>query len=276
MLEWGAAFPDTVPFANYISHMQNVCCFIGSPVTWLTPAVRDVARGLKKCQDDSFRFPNFIRSSLLLRIIQQETAAIEFPQSCWMSFLLALRTPSENLKLTRPYRGDEISAFSPQREKSLIGMRTAPDGGFLVAKLKWRKNLACGCILRRPCFCFGDRASARACCPAHVMWPAIRARVPSGSPLFTAFNQRNFDRIIRAVFTRLGVTDATRYSSHGFRRGTAQELKETGSPWTAVATAGLWRSPAFRGYVDMTADVEQGIRKLVPIDSDSDTGPEAE
>ena len=35
---------------------------------------------------------------------------------------------------------------------------------------------------------------------------------------------------------RLRVPEAPRYSSHAFRRGAAQELKESGSPWVG----GVW------------------------------------
>ena len=65
-----SVFSDTTSYANYISHLQKVCFFIGSPVTWLTPAVRHVAKGLGKCHDVSFEFPNFARSRLLIRIIR--------------------------------------------------------------------------------------------------------------------------------------------------------------------------------------------------------------
>ena len=188
-----------------------------------------------------------------------------------MSFLVAFRVPAESIQLTRAYRRDEINAFPPQREKALIGLRTTQDGCFLVDKLKWRKNIAGGRILRLPCFCGGDRLSSRACCPVHVLWPAIRARVPPGSPLFSAVDGRNFNRIARAVLTRLRVSAATRYSPHGFRRGPAQELKEVGSPWDGVTTAGLWRPPALRGYLDMTTDVEQCVRSLFPVDTDSES-----
>ena len=40
--------------------------------------------------------------------------------------------------------------------------------------------------------------------------------------------------------------------------GTAQELKDSAAPWSAIASSGLWRSPAFRGYVDMSRGVEMG------------------
>ena len=158
---------------------------------------------------------------------------------------------------------------------ALVGVRTTPDGCFLVAKFKWRKNITCGFVLRRPCFCRGDRPAARACFPVHALWPSIRELVPPGQPLFTTVNSRNFNMILRAVLTRIRITAAKRYSSHGLRRGASQELEEVGSPWAVVAAAGLWRSPAFRGYVDLTAEVEQGVRSLFPVDSDSESDAEA-
>ena len=147
-------------------------------------------------------------------------------------------------------------------------MRTSSDGPFPGPKLKWRSNVIGGCIIRRPCFFGGDRPASSAFFPVHVIWPAIRARVPPDSPLFSTVNERNFNRTPRAVLLKLHVADALRYIPHGIRRGTAQELKEVGYPWAVVASAGLWNSPAFRGYVDMSADVEHGVLSLFPADSD--------
>ena len=56
--------------------------------------------------------------------------------------------------------------------------------------------------------------------------------------------------------------------------GTSQELKESGSPWTAVASSGFWRSPSFRGYVDLSRDVEIGVQQLFDVDLDSDSADE--
>ena len=101
VLEWSAAFDSTATFANYASRIQKVCFFIGPPASWQTPAVRHVANGLKKCQENSFKFPNFSRIDLLLRIIRHETVVSECAQACWMSFLFAFRVPSETLQLVR-------------------------------------------------------------------------------------------------------------------------------------------------------------------------------
>ena len=112
---------------------------------------------------------------------------------------------------------------------------------------------------------------ANAFFPVHILWPSIRARVPPGDHISSSANARNFNRIFRASLRKLQVGDSDSYSSHGFRRGTAQDLETNGSPWAVVATAGLWNSPDFRGYVGRTADVEQGVRNLFAVGPDSES-----
>ena len=72
----------------------------------------------------------------------------------------------------------------------------------------------------------------------------------------------------------MNAPEAHRYSSHGFRSGTSQELKETGSPWSAVASLGILHSPAFRGYLDMSRGVEMGARQLFDVDLESESEAE--
>ena len=74
-------------------------------VSWLTTDGRHVSKGLKKCQRSSFKFPNFSRAELLLRIIRHEKAPVEFAKACWMSPLLEFRVPSEKMHLVRAYMG---------------------------------------------------------------------------------------------------------------------------------------------------------------------------
>ena len=139
-------------------------------------------------------------------------------------------------------------------------------------ELSHRKNLVYGCILRRPCFCSVWTLRATALCPVHAFWPLIKARVQSGSLLPPFITRRNISRIIKAVLAKLSVPHAERYSSHGSRRGSAQELKETGSPWTAVAGAGRWRSTSLLSYVGTSADAECDMANLLanPLLSESE------
>ena len=188
------------------------------------------ARGLKKCQDPSFRFSNFARCPLLLRIIEHDSAGIEFAQAGFFSFLFSLRVPSETLVLRRAYSSDPMETFCPHPDEALMGVRTVGGEPFLFAKFSWRKNMASGCILRRPCFCNLTNRKAALICPVHVSWPLIRCRVDPGKPIFSAVNRRNFNRILKVVLAKLRIPEADRYSSHASRRGTSQELKESGSP----------------------------------------------
>ena len=185
ILQWSCVFNDTATYGNYVSLLEKACLFLRFSTSWSTPAVRHVARGLKKCQDRSFRFPNFIRSHLLVRILTHETARSEFAQACFFSFLFSFRVPSETLQLRRAYNTDDLEGFTPQLEKALIGVRTIDGQDFLLVKLTTRKNLTSGCILRRPCFCHLAARKASQLCPVHVMWAAVRHRVDPGQLLFS-------------------------------------------------------------------------------------------
>ena len=110
--------------------------------------------------------------------------------------------------------------------------------------------------------------------PVYISRALIRRRVAPGDPLFSDFNRRNFNGSFKAAMAQLRVPEAHRYSSHGFRRWTTQELNETGPPWSAVATSGEWHSSAVRGYVDMSRDVELVVHQLFEVDMDSTSGQE--
>ena len=235
----------------------------------LTPKVRHVANGLKKSQNRSFRFSNFARSPLLTQLIRRESVQSEFAHASFFSFLFAIRVPSESLHLRRANRGDQLIAFSPQPEKALIGTAVVGGGNFLVAKFSWRGNMVGGCILRRPCFCLLGRRHDTSLLPIRRFWAEVRRRVSPGQLLFRSVSRGNFNRMLKAVFTQLHVPGAERYSSHGFRRGAAQELKESCSPFAAVASAGVWKSPSPRGYIDVAKDVEMGVSALFDADQDS-------
>ena len=214
-------------------------------------------------------FANSIRSQLLAKIVEHETPGSEFPQEAFLSFLLSFRVPSEALQLRRAYADDPLTVFSPQREKAIIGVRFDGDEPFLIVKLAWRKNLPGGCILRHPCFCNLTNAKAKKLRPVHIFWKNIRSRVAPGAQLFVAVNRRNFNRTLKAALARMGTPEAERYSSHAFRRGASQELKESGFQWSVVASSGIWHSPAFRGYLDMSRDVEVGAQQLFDADMGS-------
>ena len=99
----------------------------------------------------------------------------------------------------------------------------------------------------------------------------------SGAKLFSSYYDAKVNKTINAVLSKLNVPHAQRYSSHGFRRGAANELKTSGSQWSLVATLGDWRSLALRGYVDVTPEMDRDMANLLieTEDIDSDLNDEA-
>ena len=130
-------------------------------------------------------------------------------------------------------------------EKAPICVRAADGESFPIDKLAWRRDLSSGCIIRRPFFCALPVPRAASLCPVHTFWPLIRRRVEPGAQLFSLAKRRNFNLTSNAVFSEMGIPDAGRYSSHAARWGDTQELTESGPPWSAAASSGLWHSPRF-------------------------------
>ena len=131
MLAWSAVFNDTATYYNYTIRLQKVCFFLGSSSDWLTPAVRHLAKCLKKCQDKSSKFPNFIRSRLPLRLVKSGAIRSYFAQACLFSFIFNFRVPSETLQLRRPYRNGRMAEFPPHAE------RPSSDPGRLMVLTTW-------------------------------------------------------------------------------------------------------------------------------------------
>ena len=179
---------------------------------------------------------------------------------------------SETLMIRRAVSNDPIADHNPHPDKALIKIATLGDRPYLVLKFSFRKNLAYGCIIRRPCFCSMGTNRALALCPVRRFWPLIRDRVSSGRPLLLTVTRRNINRIIKDVIGNLAAHRSERYSSHALRPGSAQELKETGSPREVVASAGRRRPASLLSYVDTSADVETDMSNLLanPLLSESE------
>ena len=262
VIEWSSIFNPGATFNNYVNYLKKACFYLDQPIDWATPAVSNIIKGLRLAGKAKLRFPNFIDSSLVVAIMKHEGKS-EFAQLAFLSFLFALRVPSEALTLERAYKRDELSDFLPIKGRALIGLRGPEGQERLIIRLARRKNLPQGCIMARPCFCELSSEIAHQLCPVHFFWPLVTQRVRSGEKLFPSYSATKANNALKAILTKLNVTHANKYSSHGFRRGAANELKATGSQWSTIATIGGWKSLAFKGYVDLTTEVDRDMAKLL-------------
>ena len=248
--------------------------FISQPTSWWTPAITSLCKGTKLASKGEVRFPNFITGDIVIRIMHREKHSGEFGQLAFIAFLCALRVPSEAWPLRRAYTSDNLDGFAPLDGQAIIGLRGPPTAPVLTLRLASRRNLPHGCILKRPCLCDIAKCVEHKPFPVHFLWPVIRARVAPPGLIFPTYTRRNVNSVLKGVLGKLSIPEASRYSPRGFRMGDAQELKSTGSQWSTVAAAGFWHSLAFKGYVDLTADVARDLSQLLidgyPFDSDED------
>ena len=96
-----------------------------------------------------------------------------------------------------------------------------------------------------------------ALCPVHAFEQWCRESRQMPGRVFRGLDYTRFVRAFRLHLAALNVPDAANYTSHGFRRGTAQEMLRNGSRLAEILTAGDWRSPAFLAYLE-TAEIEEG------------------
>ena len=150
---WGSVFKPGRAYRNYVSHLKKACFLAELPLAWYTPAVIGIPRGLKAARNTSFRFPNLLYTADLSLIIDELGWEGEFSQLRFIPFLFPLRIPSGALVMRRAFPEGIISERVAQKERALIGVRKFHSLDALIVKMTARKNLTCGCILKRPCLC---------------------------------------------------------------------------------------------------------------------------
>lgn len=173
---WSCLFRPGRTFSQYLSHLMKAPILLHQPTDWLSPKIRSVARGLANAQDISFRFQNYMFADELLRLIKFAKLPTELGQAAFLSVLGLLRVPSETLMIQLACGSDLLTDFSPHDTKILAGIRAIQGSGMLLIKFSRRKNIKRGCIPRRPFLCDEPSTLARIFCPAHKLWPLIRAR----------------------------------------------------------------------------------------------------
>ena len=109
-----------------MGYVRKDCFYIEIPLNWDTQAVNNCVAGLKLAGKGEFRFPNFVRIEFISRIVNRETRDGEFAQISFLSFLYALRVPSEALILRIAYKNDDLTGQAPMRDTALFGLRGPP------------------------------------------------------------------------------------------------------------------------------------------------------
>ena len=148
----GAIFRPGQTYSNYVGYVRKACHYLELPLSRGTPSVKNCVAALKLQAKGKFRFPKFITSEIIAKIIAHGTRDGVIAQLSYLSFQLALRVSSEALILRRDYKNDDFPGQSPMKNTSIIGLLGEPGAEFLAIRFERRKNLPDGCILPSPFF----------------------------------------------------------------------------------------------------------------------------
>ena len=80
-------------------YVRKAFHYLGLPLNWDTPAVENAVAPVMLVGSGGFCFPNFPRSDFTARVQPKETRDCPFAHIPFVSFLYALRAPSDDLIL---------------------------------------------------------------------------------------------------------------------------------------------------------------------------------
>ena len=230
--------PDSA--AKYVTAIRWAHVFLGFPTgEWDSPSLRQVIQGAIKLRCSPVRKAAAIRWPLLRQLVRHSRRRGLLEQAC--AYVLAanfmLRVPSECL----PLRFDNLELHSQMRE--------VQDGGKIALEisLNRRKNKPQGSVMVRSCRCPQDSVV----CPVHCVSELVVTQNRQRRGKLFSLSETGFVRTLREHLSYLQVDSPKLYSSHSFRRGTAQELiASPGGRLVEVLKAGEWSSSSFLEYQD--------------------------
>ena len=261
-------FKPVGTFGNYLAHLPKACQLLQIPPTWMSCAVRGVAKGLENAQDLSLKFGNYMFKPLSRSLMNHEPLRTECGRLFYLSYVFILRLPSEALPARRAAAGASLLTRHPLPRQSVLGLRSMPDGQqCLVLKLRTRKHVRSGAVLFRPCFCSGAVLASAGICPIHDFWRIVVESYAQDSPLFPSLIKRNINRILKGALRSTHVDESESYTTHCFRRGASMELKRSGPTLAQVLKTVGWNSADYRSYLSFVEDEATNIR-LILMDTD--------
>ena len=262
ILAWSHTFRCVGTFCNYLGYLRTACVALDiSPPPVADPALHHAKVAITKRMLFSSRPRPFIQHCLVRNMVSSASSlhlSHEHGMAMlWLaSYSFLLRVPSEALPMMRGGPGVDSNAQS---------VLLLDHEGSLVLRLKSRKNKQTGSVLKRKCSCSGCPTM----CAVHGLWHGFFAHLQPGSQPWADISATSANRLLREAVGKLGMPEPNTYCTHGFRRGHAKDLQQSGAPLTEILAAGEWRSRAVTRYLDL-ADLETEVVLEAAMVSDND------
>ena len=256
LVAWSTTFRTANVFGNYLAGVRFACQLADIPFEHTFHAdVTRAKQAIKKREGPGrpkmhLQWRVVSRISCLAEAEHEITEAMLYRLAYW--FLLRVR--SECLPIEVGTK-DEAHHDLPQGRHSALVLVDSK----LVLRLRTRKNKQHGSTLYRTCVCM-DGAKPNDGCPVHVIGKWIES-MPAGCRVFEGITADAALKPLRRRLVSIGVTGASHYCLHDFRRGHAQDLVENGASLAMILQAGEWASQAFATYLKMVEVEAHAVRQ---------------
>ena len=225
LLTWSRFFRCKGTFENYCGYLRLACLLEGVSVEAFDhPSLKRAKVAIKKRMLFRPRARLFIKRPLLKQLLDHCAATKRRLGMLFLtSYIFLLRVPSEALPLVC---GDSGLADEGQEQSVLY----CDSDQQVCLKLKKRKNKPEGSLLKRGCWC---RSVDRSLCPVHVLWEYMQ-QFSFGQKVFGDISASSALWELRRCLGELGTPDAELYRCHDFRRGHADDLRESGADMSEI------------------------------------------
>ena len=256
VLAWSTTHRCAGTFSNYLGHLRAACIVLGCVAPDVQdPAIKRAKVAIVKRMVFTSRPKMFIQRDIITNMVLAVNRGWESRNLAmlWLaSYTFLLRVPSEALPMMKAGTAQDAC------EQSVLSF----EGDTLCLRLKRRKNLQGGSVLKRTCQC----SSCPILCPVHVLWNYF-CTLKAGEKPWAAFSERFVLSRLRTLLAKLEIVSPQLYGTHDFRRGHAKDLQKSGVPLAKILAAGQWRSAAFMHYLD-ELDLEQDVVLEAALASD--------
>lgn len=243
LTKWSCFFRCHRTFGNYCTAVKLACELMSCSVEAFShPSVKRAKVAIEKRCLFAPKVPTWIglgRLQQLLTVVMLKNELREMMLLFIASYAFLLRLPSEGLPMA-----------ALEMPQGLEGGKRVPvfrvlEDSQVEVWFPFRKHRLWPTQAARGCWC----AKCGMTCPVHILGTYMKSLTPGTQP-FAHISSRRALSTLRSLLIELGVPDATKHGSHGFRRGHAEDLHKGGARLQEILAAGDWKSAAFMIYLD--------------------------
>ena len=250
-IRFAMLFRNASTAQQYLKHLKWAHRFLRLDCgVWNTESLKQVIRGMGKKGGGAKPKPA-ATSKQVREMVKEAEAAGDISIAALMVVArhFMLRVPSEGIGLQ--WSGDHSKIILEENRCTISFTK--------------RKNCPRGSTLSRNCVC---TTTGRSLCSVH--WLHRMKDLRGDEVEVFGVSKHKFARRIKEVAADVGIPEASRFGTHVFRRGMAQDILDYGGSLASLLRAGSWSSSAYLKYLRSSQPQDAAVAQAVIMLTDSE------